>query len=172
MRQLFPYKMICLHLFRQLFQKKINWRPIFLSMFLKTANNRPFDVGYSYEIQIQLSLRILWIFPSPNFNRIVFYQKLSSTDGRLPWKVVFHWRSSSTEGHLPPKVVFHRRLSSTKSFIPTEGYLPTKIVFKRRASSTEGRLQPTITPWLILNLWEQTTYQISASYLKCKMHDA
>ena len=39
-----------------------------------------------------------------------------STEGHLPPKVVFHQRLSSTECHLPqkvPKIVFHRRSSST-----------------------------------------------------------
>ena len=69
--------------------------------------------------------------------------------GGVTTKGVFHQRLSSTKGHLPPKVVFHRRLSSTKGCLP-----------------------PTITPWLILYLWEQSTYQISASYLQCMKHDA
>ena len=55
--------------------------------------------------------------------KVVFQQRSSSTEGRLPLKIVFHYRSSSpkgillrrassTEGHLPLKVVFHRRLRS------------------------------------------------------------
>ena len=67
--------------------------------------------------------------------KVVFHQRLSSTDGRLPQKVVFHQRSSSTEVCLPRKVVFHRRSSST------EGHPPTKVV------STEGRLPPKVVFW-------------------------
>ena len=37
-----------------------------------------------------------------------------------------------------------------------------------RLSSTEDHLPPTITPWLILYLWKQSTYQISACYLAWK----
>ena len=48
-------------------------------------------------------------------------------------------RMSSTEGHLPSKV------------ISTEGSIPPKDVFH-------------LPPWLILYMWEQSTYQISASY--------
>merc|ERR1711954_467966 len=81
----------------------------------------------------------------------------SSTTGRLPSKVVLHQRSSSTEGRLPPKVVFNQRSSST------EGRLQPKVIF------TKVRLPPTITPCLILYLCEQSTYQISASYLQCMM---
>ena len=39
--------------------------------------------------------------------KVIFHQKLSSTEGRLPLKVVFHRWLSSTEGCLPLKVVFH-----------------------------------------------------------------
>ena len=90
---------------------------------------------------------------------VVFHWRLSSTESCVSLKIVFHRRSCSTEGCLLPKVVFHRRLSSTKS------RLPPKVIFHRRSSSTEGRLPPTKTPWLILYLWEQSAYQISASYL-------
>ena len=76
------------------------------------------------------------------------------------------WRSSFTEGRLPLKVIFQQRSSSTG------GRLPPEVVFHRWSSSTEGCLPPTITPWLILYLWQQSTYQISASYLQCMMHDA
>ena len=85
---------------------------------------------------------------------VIFHRRLSSTKGHLPLKVVFQWRLSSTKGFLPPKVIFHRRPSST------EGHLPPKVVFHQRLSSTGGRLSPTITPWLILYLWEQSTYPI------------
>ena len=50
--------------------------------------------------------------------KVIFQQRLSSREGRLPPMVVFHWRLSSTEGRLPPKVIFHRRMSSTKSHLP------------------------------------------------------
>ena len=65
---------------------------------------------------------------------VVFHQRLSSTEGRLPLKVVFHRWVSSTEGRLPPKFVFHQRSSSNK------GYLPPKVVFHQRPSSIEGHL--------------------------------
>ena len=55
--------------------------------------------------------------------KVVLYQRSSSTKGRLPPKIVFHLRSSSTQVCLSPKVVFHQRLSSTK------GCLPPKVVF-------------------------------------------
>ena len=108
--------------------------------------------------------------------RIVFHQKSSSTEGRIPPKVAFHWSSSSTEGQLPLKFVFHWKLSSTEGHLPTkvvfhrrsssfEGRLPPKVIFYRRSSFTEGRLSLTITPWLILYLWEKSIYQISVSYL-------
>ena len=101
----------------------------------------------------------------------------------LPPKVVFHQRSYSTKGHLPPNVIFHRKLSSTKGCLQpkvvfnqrsssTKGRHPTKVVFHRRLSSTKGSLPPTITPWFIFILWEQSIYQISASYLQFMMHDA
>ena len=108
--------------------------------------------------------------------RSLFHRRSSSTEGCLPLQVFFHWRSSSTEGCLPPKVVFNWRSPTT------EGCLPQKVIFHRRSSSTKCRLLPkvvshwrssstkghlpqTITPWLILYLWKQSTYQISASYL-------
>ena len=58
----------------------------------------------------------------------------------------------------PLKVVFNQRSYSTK------GCLPWKIVIHQRSYSIEGHLPPTITPWLILYLAEQSTYQILASY--------
>ena len=85
-----------------------------------------------------------------------------STEGHLPLKVIFHKASSSTESCIPPKVVFHWRWSSNKS------WLPPKVVSHWRLSSTEGRLPPNIAPWLIFYLWEQSIYQISASYLAYK----
>ena len=78
--------------------------------------------------------------------RIVFHQRSSSTEGRLPPQVVFHQRLSSTESRLPLKVIFHQRSSSTK------GRPPTQVVFHRRSSSTKVHLPPTITPWFILYL--------------------
>ena len=100
--------------------------------------------------------------------KVVFQQRSSSREGCLPLKVLFHQRSSSTKCHLSRKVVFHRRSSSI------EGRLPQKVVFHWRSSSTKGCLSLTISPWLILYLWEPSTYQISASYLQCMMfmHDA
>ena len=87
--------------------------------------------------------------------RIVFYRKLSSIKGCLPWKVIFHWKSSSTKGRLPPKVVFHQRFSSTEGCLApkivfhqrlssTEGCLPPKVVFHQRLSSTKGHLPPKV----------------------------
>ena len=113
--------------------------------------------------------------------KVVLHQKSYSTEGCLPQKVIFHWRSSSTEGCLPPKVPLHRKSSSTKGCLPlkvifhqtvvflqrssfTEGHLPPKVVFHWRLSSTKGRLPPTITPWLIIYLWEKSTHQIAAFY--------
>ena len=110
--------------------------------------------------------------------KVVFHQRLSSTKGHLPLKVVFHRRSSSTKGRLPPKVIFHQRLSPTYHNtlldlififvrtvnIPNLSLLPglevassPKVVFHQWLSSTEGCLPPAMT--------EQSTYQISASYL-------
>ena len=86
--------------------------------------------------------------------KVIFLRRLSSTEGHLPPKFVFHWRLSSTKGPLLSKVFFHRRVSSTEG-----------IVLHRRSPSTKDRLPPNITPWLILYLWEQSSYQISASYL-------
>ena len=77
----------------------------------------------------------------------VFHCRLSSTKVCLSMVVVFHWRLSFTKSRLPVKVVFHQRLFSTKDC------LPLKVVF------TEGCLPPTIY------LWDQSTYQISASFL-------
>ena len=99
-------------------------------------------------------------------NGLCSMQGLSSTNYCLPLKVVFHRKSFSPEGRLPPKVVFLQRSSFSK------GRLPTEWVFHRRLSSTKGCLPPTITPWFILCLWEQSTYQISASYLHYLMLDA
>ena len=75
-------------------------------------------------------------------------------------RIVFHRRSSSIERCLPPQFVFHRRSSST------EGRLPPMVVFHWRSYSTKGRLPPPITPLFILYLLEQSTYQISVSYLQ------
>ena len=106
-------------------------------------------------------------------NFLFSHRRSSSTKDSLQMKLVFHRKSSSTEGHLPPKLVFRCRLSSTESCLPPMG------VFHRRSSSIKGRLPPTITPGFILYLWEQSTYQISASYQQyimldswCMMHDA
>ena len=104
-------------------------------------------------------------------------EKSSSTKGCLSTKVVSHWRSSSTEGGFPPKVIFHQRLSSTECSLPPkviyhrrsssyEGHFSPNVILHRRSSSTKSRLPLTITPWLILYLWEQSTFQISAPYLK------
>ena len=79
--------------------------------------------------------------------------------GCLPPKVIFPQWLSSTEGHFPPKVVFYRRSYST------EGCCSPVVVL---LSSTNVRLTPTIPPWLILYLWEQSTFQISSSYLAYK----
>ena len=51
-----------------------------------------------------------------------------------PWKVVFPQRLSSTEGHLSRKVVSLQRLSST------EDWLSLKVIFHRRSSSIKGCL--------------------------------
>ena len=108
--------------------------------------------------------------------KIVFQQRLPSTESRLPPKVVFHQRSSSNRGRLLPKVVFHQMLSST--------YHNTCIhlIFVRAVNIPNLSFLPAMhdawsmkldawcmmyngTPKLILNLWKQSTYQISASYL-------
>ena len=78
-----------------------------------------------------------------------------STEGCLLPQVVFHWRLSSNKGCLPIKVIFHWRSSST------EGRHPLKVVFHQSLSSTYHN-----------TLWEQSTYQISASYLQCMIHYA
>ena len=62
-------------------------------------------------------------------------------------------------------------LGSMQGSSPTKSHLPPKVVFHHRSSSTKGRLPPTTTHWLILYLWEQSGYHISASYLQCMMHD-
>ena len=98
--------------------------------------------------------------------KVVFPWRLSSPESHLPPKLFFHWRLFFTEGRFPPKVVFYLRSSSTK------GRLPPMVVFQQRSSSTKGYLPPTIIPLFILYLWEQSTYQISASYLQCMMLDA
>ena len=84
-------------------------------------------------------------------------RRSSSTEGCLPPQAVFRRRLSLTKGCPPPNVIFHGRLSST------EGSLAPKVLFHRRSSSTEDHLPPTITPLLILNLWEQSTNQIPVS---------
>ena len=76
--------------------------------------------------------------------------------------------SSSTAGCLPLKVIFQKRLFSNKRSSSIEGHLPLKVVFHQRSSSTEDCLPPTITLWLILYLWEQST---NLSLLPA-MHDA
>ena len=48
-----------------------------------------------------------------NWSKVIFHQRLSSTEACLQSKVVFHQRLSTTKGHLPPKVFFHQRLSFT-----------------------------------------------------------
>ena len=108
--------------------------------------------------------------------KVVFHQRLSSTEVHLPPKIGFQQRLSSIKGRFPfpPKDVFHRRSSFTKDHLPpkvvfTKGHLPQMVVVHRRSSSaegclllkvlfhrwwspTEGRLPPTITPCLILYL--------------------
>ena len=114
------------------------------------------------------------------FYFFVFLRRLCSTEGCLPPKVVFYRRLPSTKGHLKPKVICHQRLT------PTEGCLPLKVVFHRRSSSTYGRLPPkvvfhqslsstkgcppTITFCLILYLWEQSKYKISAKQNETRAH--
>ena len=93
---------------------------------------------YRYYLRQVLAVSCIWPWLKTSKPTIVH----QSREGRLPQKVVFHWRLSSTTGHLLQKVFFHQR-----------------------SSSTEGHLSPTITTWLILHMWEQWTYQISASYL-------
>ena len=103
----------------------------------------------------------------------VFRQRWSSnkgglpTKGHFPLKVVFHQRLSSTEGCLPPKVVFIKVLLSLKVVFhqrssSTKGRLPPKVVFHQRLSSTYHNT-------LIHYLREQSTYQVSASYLAQKL---
>ena len=113
------------------------------------------------------------------------HRRSSSMEWCLPWKVVF------IKGHLPPKVVFHRRSSSAKCCLPprvsatecrlpqkavlhqrlysTKICLPPRVVFNQRSFSTKSCLPSTIIPWLIVYLWEQSAYQISASYITYKL---
>ena len=97
--------------------------------------------------------------------QVVFQQRSSSTEGRLPPKDFFHQRSSSIQGRLAPKAMFHQRPSSTEGPLPPkdvfhqrsstiEGRLPPKIVFQQRSSSTEGLLPPKV----VFYQWLSSTY--------------
>ena len=52
---------------------------------------------------------------------VLFILEKGDIEGCLPLKVIFHQRSSSNQGRLPSKVSFH------------QGHLPLKVVFHRRS---------------------------------------
>ena len=56
---------------------------------------------------------------------VLFILEKGDIEGCLPLKVIFHQRSSSNQGRLPSKVSFH------------QGHLPLKVVFHRCSSSIE-----------------------------------
>ena len=144
------------------------------SILTYTRNNKLFYVSVLMDNPVYIKnakkrtrqhARII-LFDQISFCKVVLHWRSSYTKGSLPPppKVVFHQRSSSTEGRLPPKVAFHRRLSST------QGCLPPKVTFHQKSSSTEGYLPPKLVfPQKVVfhhqYFWEQSTYQISASYL-------
>ena len=80
---------------------------------------------------------------------IIFHQRLSSINDRLPSKVIlhqrsssikviFHQRSSSVKGRLPSLVLFHQRSPFIKGRL--KGHLPSEVIFHQRLSSIKGRL--------------------------------